>query len=97
MIDLIEAGIVDNSTKKLYRGKSLATSCMGTRRLYDYVRENSLVEFYPTDMILDPAFIASHPKMTAVNLAIQVDLRARSDRAVPLGQPLKDLAEIMIS
>ena len=49
LIDLIEAGVVDNSTKKIYRGKSLASCCMGTRRLYDYVDKNSLIELYPSD------------------------------------------------
>jgi len=43
LMDLIEAGVITNSTKKQYRGRSLASCCMGTRRLYDYVHENSLV------------------------------------------------------
>jgi acyl-CoA hydrolase/GNAT superfamily N-acetyltransferase len=83
LIDLIESGVVDNSTKKMYRGKSLATSCMGTRRLYDYVHDNSMVEFYPSDAILSPAFIASHDRMVAVNLAIQVDLRGQIRQGSP--------------
>jgi acyl-CoA hydrolase/GNAT superfamily N-acetyltransferase len=83
LIDLIESGIVDNSTKKMYRGKSLATSCMGTRRLYEYVHDNPLVEFYPSDAILSPSFIASHDRMVAVNLAIQVDLRGQIRQGSP--------------
>ncbi|HMK34837.1 MAG TPA: GNAT family N-acetyltransferase [Desulfomonilaceae bacterium] len=83
LIDLIECGIVDNSTKKMYRGKSLATCCMGTRRLYDYVNDNPLVEFYPSDAILSPSFIASHDRMIAVNLAIQVDLRGQIRQGSP--------------
>jgi acyl-CoA hydrolase/GNAT superfamily N-acetyltransferase len=80
LIDLIESGVVDNSTKKMYRGKSLATTCMGTRRLYDYVHDNSLVEYYPSDMLLNPAFIALNDRMVAVNLAMQVDLRGQLRR-----------------
>lgn len=83
LIDLIESGVVDNSTKKLFRGKSLATCCMGTRRLYDYVNDNSLVEFYPSDMLLDPAFIATNDHMVAVNLAAQVDLRGQIRQGHP--------------
>jgi RimJ/RimL family protein N-acetyltransferase len=83
LIELIESGVVDNSTKKLFRGRSLATCCMGTRRLYDYVHDNSLVEFYPSDMLLDPAFIASHDRMVAVNVAMQVDLRGQIRQGSP--------------
>jgi acyl-CoA hydrolase/GNAT superfamily N-acetyltransferase len=83
LIDLIESGVINNSSKKTFRGKSLATCCMGTRRLYDFVHENSLVEFYPSDTMLNPAFIASHDRMTAVNLAIQVDLRGQIRQGSP--------------
>ena len=77
LIDLVEAGIVNNSTKRVYRGKSLATFCLGTRRLYDYVDFNPLFEFHPSDMVLDPSFIAGHEKMVTVNVALQVDLRGQ--------------------
>ncbi len=83
LIDLIEAGVIDNSTKKMFRGKSLATCCMGTRRLYDYVHDNSLIELYPSDMLLTPSFIASNDRMVAVNLAVQVDLRGQIKQGVP--------------
>jgi acyl-CoA hydrolase/GNAT superfamily N-acetyltransferase len=83
LIDLIEAGVVDNSTKKLYRGKSLATCCMGTRRLYDYVNDNSMVEFYPTETLLDPTTIASNDRMVALNLAMQVDLMGQIRQGNP--------------
>jgi acyl-CoA hydrolase/GNAT superfamily N-acetyltransferase len=83
LIDLIESGVVDNSTKKMYRGKSLATSCMGTRRLYEYVNDNPMVEFYPSDAILSPSFIAENDRMVAVNLAIQVDLRGQVRQGSP--------------
>ncbi len=83
LIDLIESGVVDNSTKKLYRGKALATTCMGTRRLYDYVHDNSMVEFYPSDTLLDPTFIAANDRMVAVNVAMQVDLRGQIRQGSP--------------
>ncbi len=83
LIDLIESGVIDNSTKRIYRGISLATCCMGTRRLYDYVNDNSLVEFYPSDVVLNPGFIASNDKMVAINMAIQVDLRGQIRQGGP--------------
>ncbi|HTY22928.1 MAG TPA: GNAT family N-acetyltransferase [Desulfomonilaceae bacterium] len=82
-IDLIEAGVIDNSTKKIYRGKSLATCCMGTQRAYDFINENPSVEFYPSDVLLHPAFIADNDKMVAINLAVQVDLRGQVRQGKP--------------
>jgi acyl-CoA hydrolase/GNAT superfamily N-acetyltransferase len=83
MVDLIECGAVDNSTKKMYRGKSLATCCMGTRRLYDFIDENSLIELYPSDVVLNPAFIGANDKVVAINLALQVDLRGQIRQGNP--------------
>ncbi|MCL5126141.1 MAG: GNAT family N-acetyltransferase [Deltaproteobacteria bacterium] len=83
LVDLIECGAVNNSTKKMYRGKSLATCCMGTRRLYDFVDNNSMVEFYTSDVVLNPLFIAANDKVVAVNLALQVDLRGQIRQGNP--------------
>ncbi len=82
-IDLIEAGIVNNSTKSLYNGKSLAACCMGTKRLYDFVNDNELVELYPSEVLLNHAFIASNDRMVAINLALQVDLRGQIRQGSP--------------
>jgi len=82
-IDLIEAGVIDNSTKKIYRGKSLATCCMGTQRVYDFINENPSVEFYPSDVLLHPTFIADNDRMVAINLAVQVDLRGQVRQGKP--------------
>ena len=83
LIDLIESGVVDNSTKKLFRGKSLATCCMGTWKLYDYIHDNPMVELYPSDMLLDPTFIGSNDNIVVLNLATEETLGGKSGRAVP--------------
>jgi acyl-CoA hydrolase/GNAT superfamily N-acetyltransferase len=77
LIDLVEAGVVTNATKEAYRGKSIATFCMGTKRLYEYVDNNPMFEFHPADTVLNPAFIGSNERMVVVNIALQVDLRGQ--------------------
>src|SRR5208283_2384243 len=47
------------------------------------VNDNSLVEFYPSDVVLDPSFIVSNDKMVAINMAIQVDLRGQIRQGGP--------------
>ncbi len=83
LCDLIESGVIDNSTKKIYTGRSLATCCVGTERAYNFIKENKLVEFYPSDVLLYPTFIGSNEKMVAVNLAVQVDLRGQVRQGMP--------------
>lgn len=83
IVDLIESGVINNSTKKAFRGKSLATCCIGTRHAYDYVNNNTLVELHPSDVCLNPRLIASNDKMIAVNVALQVDLRGQIRQGSP--------------
>ncbi len=74
IIDLVEAGVITNRKKTLHNGKIVATFCMGTQRLYDFVNDNPLIEFHPCDYTNDPFVIARNEKMVSINAAIQVDL-----------------------
>jgi acyl-CoA hydrolase/GNAT superfamily N-acetyltransferase len=74
VIDLIEAGIINNSKKTFHPGKVLATFCIGTRRLYDYVDNNPIFEFHPVDYNSSPLNVAKNEKMVAINTALQVDI-----------------------
>jgi len=73
-VDLIEAGVINNSKKTFHPGKILASYCIGTRRLYDYVDNNPMFEFHPTDYNSSPINIAKNEKMVAINTALEVDL-----------------------
>lgn len=74
LIDLIEAGVINNSKKTFHPGKVLATFCIGTKRLYDYVNNNPMFEFRPVDYNSSPINIAQNEKMVAINTALQVDI-----------------------
>jgi acyl-CoA hydrolase/RimJ/RimL family protein N-acetyltransferase len=74
VIDLVESGAVTGARKKVDRGLIVTSFCMGTRRLYDYVDDNPLFSFRPTEYVNDPHLISQHPRMVAVNAALEVDL-----------------------
>ncbi|HZT59994.1 MAG TPA: acetyl-CoA hydrolase/transferase C-terminal domain-containing protein, partial [Pyrinomonadaceae bacterium] len=74
LLDLIESGVVNCSKKGFLDGKIVASFCMGTRRLYDFVDNNPLFEFRPVEFTNDPVQIARNRKMVAVNAALEVDL-----------------------
>ena len=74
VIDLVERGIINGERKTLHPGKITAGFLMGTRRLYDFVHDNPMVELHPTEYINDPFRIAQNDRMVAINSAIEVDL-----------------------
>jgi len=74
IIDLVESGVVDGEKKTLHPGKIIAGFMLGTRRLYDFVDDNPVVEMHPTEYVNDPFIIARNEKMVAINSAIEVDL-----------------------
>jgi GNAT superfamily N-acetyltransferase len=74
LIDLVESGVVNNRKKTIHNGKIIATFCMGTQRLYDFVDDNPLIEFHPCDYTNDPFIVAQNNRMISINAAIQVDL-----------------------
>ena len=74
IIDLIECGAITCSKKPLNNGKVVASFCMGSRRLYDYINDNPFFEFYPTEYVNDIETISNHDKMVAINVGLEIDL-----------------------
>jgi 4-hydroxybutyrate CoA-transferase len=74
IIDLVEAGVIDGEAKSIHRGKLVAGFMLGTRRLFDWIHNNAMVELHPTEYVNDPFVIAQHRQMVAINSALQVDL-----------------------
>lgn len=74
VLDLVEAGVITNDSKTVLPGKIAVSFVMGSKRLYDFVNNNPLIEFQPSDYINDPNIISQNYKMTAINSALQIDL-----------------------
>jgi acyl-CoA hydrolase/GNAT superfamily N-acetyltransferase len=74
IIDFIESGAVTGIQKTMDRGKITASFCMGTRRLYDYIHNNPLFCFRPTEYVNDSNIIGKQNRMVSINLAFEIDL-----------------------
>ncbi|HUW30063.1 MAG TPA: GNAT family N-acetyltransferase [Planctomycetota bacterium] len=74
IIQLVESGAVTCNKKNVNRGKIVASFCMGTRKLYDYVDNNPFFEFHRSDYVNDPFVIGQHDKMVAINVGLEIDL-----------------------
>jgi len=74
VIDMVDAGVITCSKKSFHPGKIIAGFLFGSKRLYDFVHNNPIIELHPTDYVNDPFNIAQNDNMVAINSAIQVDL-----------------------
>jgi acyl-CoA hydrolase/RimJ/RimL family protein N-acetyltransferase len=78
IVELIKRGVIDNSQKTLDRGKTVATFCMGTGGTYEFIDDNPSIEFRPIDYTNNPLNIARNENMTAINMALQIDLTGQA-------------------
>ncbi len=74
VIDLVEAGVLTNARKTLHPGKIIAGFILGTKRLYEWVHDNPLIELHRAEYVNDPFVIAQNYRQVAINSAIEVDL-----------------------
>ncbi len=74
IIDLVESGAVNGLNKSLDRGKIVASFCMGTQRIYDYIDDNPAFAFHPTEYVNDPFVIGQQHRQVAINVALEIDL-----------------------
>ena len=74
VVRLIESGAVTNARKSIHPGRTIASFVMGSRRLYDFVDDNPLVEFHPCDRTNDTNLIRKIERVVAINSAIEIDL-----------------------
>ena len=73
-LHLIRTGAVNGLRKTVNPGKIVASFCMGSRALYDFVDNNPLVEIYPTEYVHNRRIVSRLDRMVAINSALEIDL-----------------------
>ena len=74
VLELVEKGVINGSNKGVDKGKLVSTFLMGSQKVYDFIDDNPMVAMMDVGYTNDPFVIAKHPKMTAINSAVQIDL-----------------------
>jgi len=74
VVPLMESGVINGARKTLHPGKAVAGFVLGSRRIFDFIRNNPMFEFHRTEYANDPFVVAQNDRMVAINSAIQVDL-----------------------
>ncbi|MGV8075675.1 MAG: GNAT family N-acetyltransferase [Syntrophobacteraceae bacterium] len=71
---LFEKKIITNAKKSLLPGRVVTSLCMGSRRLYDFVDNNSMFLFMNSSYVNDPVVIARNDNLISISSALEVDL-----------------------
>jgi RimJ/RimL family protein N-acetyltransferase len=74
IMHLYSKGVVTNRKKGLNNGKIVASTALGTENLYEFVNDNPVLEFHPSDYVNNPSIIARHNRMVSINVAMAIDL-----------------------
>lgn len=74
IIDLVERGVITGELKNIDKGKIVSGFVLGTKKLYDYINDNPLIEMHDSAYVNDTHIIRQNPKVTAINSAVEVDI-----------------------
>jgi acyl-CoA hydrolase/GNAT superfamily N-acetyltransferase len=85
IVELMKAGVIDNTRKTVNRGQTIATFCMGRKETYEYLHDNPSIHFRTVDYTNNPLLIARQHHMTAINSTLEIDLTGQAS-AESIGQ-----------
>ncbi|NLK51600.1 MAG: 4-hydroxybutyrate CoA-transferase [Syntrophomonadaceae bacterium] len=74
IVELVEKGVVNNRYKPLNPGKVVASVALGTKKIYDFIHRNPMVELHPASYTNNPDVISHNPNLMAINATLEIDL-----------------------
>ena len=74
VVDLLEAGVINNKLKTINNGRTVLGAAFGSKKLNDYINNNPAVEMHPIDYVNNPIEIAKNDNMVSINSCLQIDL-----------------------
>jgi len=74
LLPLIQKGVITNKKKTLIPGRIVASLCMGTSALYEFVDNNPMFYLRSSDYVNDPTVIARNDNLITISSALDVDL-----------------------
>jgi 4-hydroxybutyrate CoA-transferase len=74
MVDLYEAGAITCNKKTYMPHKWVGSFATGTEKVYNFVKENPMVEMHTVGVVNNPYIIAQNDNMISINATLQMDL-----------------------
>ncbi len=73
-LPLFKNKVITNSRKSYLPDRVIASLCMGSRALYDFVDNNPIFYFKSSEFVNDPNIIAKNDNFISISSALEVDL-----------------------
>lgn len=73
-LPLFEKKVITNKKKTFFPGRVVASLCMGSERLYNYINNNPSIVFLNSEFVNDPSIIAQNRNLISISSALEVDL-----------------------
>jgi acyl-CoA hydrolase/GNAT superfamily N-acetyltransferase len=74
LLPLLKKKVITNKKKTLMPGQIVASLCMGSREMYDFINDNPMFYFRSSDYVNNPRVIARNDNLTSISSALEVDL-----------------------
>ncbi|MBW1848092.1 MAG: acetyl-CoA hydrolase/transferase family protein, partial [Deltaproteobacteria bacterium] len=74
MLELFEKNVITNKKKSLLPGRVVASLCMGSQKLYEYIDNTPMFYFRSSEFVNDPTVIARNDRLISISSALEVDL-----------------------
>jgi 4-hydroxybutyrate CoA-transferase len=74
VVDLVEADAVTCSKKNFMPGQIVTAFCVGTKKLYDFLDNNLMIQMLPCSYTNDPYVIGKNDNFVSVNATLGIDL-----------------------
>lgn len=74
MLELFKKNVVTNKKKTLLPGRVVASLCMGSEDLYNFIDNNPMFYFRSSEFVNDPTVIARNDRLISISSALEVDL-----------------------
>lgn len=73
ILTLLECGAVTNRKKNYLPGKMVATFALGSKKLYNFMNRNPMLEMHPVNFTNDPYLAGQNDNLISINATLQVD------------------------
>ena len=74
MVDLYEHGVITSAKKNFMPNKWVAAFAMGSKKLYDFIDDNMMIEMQPSSYVVAPHIACLNDNLISINATLEVDL-----------------------
>jgi 4-hydroxybutyrate CoA-transferase len=74
ILPLVEKGIINGTNKARHKRAIVGSFAVGSEKLYQFIHDNPMVKMLDFAYVNNVEVIKKHPKVTAINSAIEIDL-----------------------